>query len=262
VTVFNPFPFALVNLSPEITLTSDQNPLCSNELLNLEAQGTYNTFNFSIDSLLQQSSSATSYQTSLTAGLHPIWVTGLNGNCGRTSDTLWLQVLQAPTAMASPDTIIVEGTAANLYAAGGDFYDWTPAATLACNVCPATAANPLSTTTYIVRVENIDGCADTDTVQVEVKSDVGQVLFIPNVITPNSDGYNDTWRIDNIQLFSSNSVVIVNRWGDVVYQSKYYNNDWDGSFGGGLLPAGTYYYILDLGQGWGIFKGDITIIRK
>jgi gliding motility-associated-like protein len=88
------------------------------------------------------------------------------------------------------------------------------------------------------------------------------VLFIPNVITPNNDGYNDTWRIDNIQLFPLNRVLIVNRWGDVVYQSDFYNNDWEGNFGGGLLPAGTYYYILDLGQGWGIFKGDVTIIRK
>jgi gliding motility-associated-like protein len=191
-----------------------------------------------------------------------VWVSADNGICGRSSDTILVEVFQAPTALASPDTIIVEGTAATIYASGGDFYEWSPALQLGCNLCPTTSANPTQTTLYTVRVESIEGCVDTASVLVEVKSDVGQVLFIPNVITPNNDGYNDSWRIENIQLFPSNRVLIVNRWGDVVYQSDFYNNDWDGSFGGGLLPAGTYYYILDLGQGWGIFKGDVTIIRK
>ena len=109
---------------------------------------------------------------------------------------------------------------------------------------------------------DIEGCSVTDTVLVEVKSNVGQLLFIPNVLTPNNDGYNDTWKIDNIQLFPSNSVIIVNRWGDVVFRSNNYNNEFDGNFSGGLLPSGTYYYMLDLGQGWVIFKGDVTIIRK
>jgi gliding motility-associated-like protein len=87
-------------------------------------------------------------------------------------------------------------------------------------------------------------------------------LFIPNVITPNNDGFNDFWHIENIQFFPSNKLVILNRWGDLVYESLYYNNDWNGEYGNGLLPAGTYYYILDLGQEYGIFKGDVTIIRK
>jgi gliding motility-associated-like protein len=262
VSNFSSFPFALANISPEISLTAAANPLCSNVTLSLEAQGNYSNFSFLVDSLLEQSGANNIYNGQLSAGLHPVWVSADNGICGRSSDTILIEVFQAPTALASPDTIIVEGTAATIYASGGDFYEWTPALQLGCNLCPTTSANPTQTTLYTVRVESIEGCVDTASVLVEVKSDVGQVLFIPNVITPNNDGYNDSWRIENIQLFPSNRVLIVNRWGDVVYQSDFYNNDWDGSFGGGLLPAGTYYYILDLGQGWGIFKGDVTIIRK
>jgi gliding motility-associated-like protein len=262
VSNFSSFPFALANLSPAIDLTATANPLCSNVPLSLEAVGSYSNFSFIIDSLLLQNGANNTYNGPLTAGFHPVWVTADNGICGRTSDTIVVEVFQAPSAVASPDTIIVEGTSATIYASGGDFYEWTPPVNLACNSCPSTSANPAQTTLYTVLVESIEGCIDTASVLVEVKSDVGQVLFIPNVLTPNNDGYNDTWRIDNIQLFPSNRVLIVNRWGDVVYQSDFYNNDWDGSFGGGLLPAGTYYYILDLGQGWGIFKGDVTIIRK
>ena len=111
-------------------------------------------------------------------------------------------------------------------------------------------------------MENIEGCIVVDTMQVVVREAVADILFIPNVLTPNADGKNDTWFIQNIELFPSNKVRIVNRWGDNVYQSQYYNNEWDGTFSGGKLPAGTYYYILDLGDGWGIFKGDVTIIRE
>lgn len=259
---FSNFPFALANSSPAIELIAPLSPFCSNESLELEASGNFTSFNFFIDSLLEQSGTTTFYSGQISTGQYPVWVSGINANCGRTSDTVWIQVLQSPTVAVSADTIIVEGSSATLYATGADFYDWTPASDLSCNVCPFTNANPLQTTIYSVRAENIDGCIDTASVTVEVKSDVGQVLFIPNVITPNNDGYNDSWRIENIQLFPSNRVLIVNRWGDIVYQSDFYNNDWDGSFGGGLLPSGTYYYILDLGQGWGIFKGDVTIIRK
>ena len=57
-------------------------------------------------------------------------------------------------------------------------------------------------------------------------------------------------------------MTIVNRWGDVVLRSDNYQNDWDGQFSGGNLPAGTYYYILNVGGQWGVLKGDVTIIRE
>lgn len=69
-------------------------------------------------------------------------------------------------------------------------------------------------------------------------------LFMPDGFTPNGDGINDTFSIahpDNIKL----EIQIFNRWGNVVYESKDYQNDWDGkgsgSFLGKQLPNGTYY---------------------
>ena len=259
---FTPNPFALINVAPPVALQALANPICSNDTLLLEASGSYSTFDFYVDSMWMQSSNSVYYESQLNTGLHPVWVIGSNGLCGRTSDTVWVTSFQSPTAQASPDTIIVAGTQATLYASGGDFFSWSPADSVACAICPTTTTSPTQNTTLAVTVETLDGCTDTDSVLVQVKSDVGQVLFIPNVITPNDDGKNDTWRIENIQLFPRNKVIIVNRWGDVVHQSEYYNNDWDGTFSGGLLPAGTYYYMLDLGDSWGIFKGPLTIIRK
>ena len=258
---FTPDPFALVKLSPPIELIASENPICDNQILNLTAIGNYSNYNFVVDSLLLQSGSASNFQTTLSQSV-PVWVTANNANCGRTSDIMYVSVLSSPTAVASQDTIILEGTAANIYAQGGDFYEWSPTNNVACNVCPFTSVRPDSTTAYIIRVENLDGCYDYDTVVVTVKKDLEQLLFIPNVITPNNDGFNDYWHIENIQFFPSNKLVILNRWGDLVYESLYYNNDWNGEYGNGQLPSGTYYYILDLGPGYGVFKGDVTIIRK
>lgn len=263
VSTFSPFPFALVNVSPAISLTATPNPVCSNELITLDATGNYTTFDFFVDSIWVQSSGQYSYQTTLTSGQHLLWVVGTDGNCGRQSAPFTVTSLAAPQAQASADTIIVLGDAASISATGGDFYAWTPAADLDCDICNQTLASPQVSTNYIVTVENLEGCTDQDTVFVDVREEVEQLVFIPNVITPNNDGKNDSWRIQNIQLFPLNRVRIVNRWGDLVFKSENYSNNWNGTgFSGNKLPAGTYYYILDLGAGWGIFKGPITIIRK
>lgn len=88
-----------------------------------------------------------------------------------------------------------------------------------------------------------------------------------NTITPNDDGLNDVFVFDILVQhpndFVNNELIVFNRWGDVVYEAKPYNNDWGGTNqNGNPLPEGTYYYILRLDFAAGlILKGDITILR-
>jgi gliding motility-associated-like protein len=88
-----------------------------------------------------------------------------------------------------------------------------------------------------------------------------------NAISPNGDGMNDRFVFTLLELrpdeFPDNEIIIFNRWGDIIYEAKPYNNDWDGtSTGGTLVPEGTYYYILRLNVGEGdIIRGDVTVIR-
>ncbi len=70
----------------------------------------------------------------------------------------------------------------------------------------------------------------------------GRKFFIPSVITPNGDGKNDKFTILGINQFPGSELIIYNRWGNVVFQSKDYKNDWDGKG----LNEGTYYYTLNL----------------
>lgn len=86
-------------------------------------------------------------------------------------------------------------------------------------------------------------------------------IIIYNTITPNGDGSNDTWIIENIEQFPRNEIWIYNRVGNLVFEVSNYLNDWDGTFKGEDLPEGTYFYIIDLGTGKDPYKGHLTIMR-
>ncbi|WP_108245300.1 T9SS type B sorting domain-containing protein [Muricauda brasiliensis] len=81
-------------------------------------------------------------------------------------------------------------------------------------------------------------------------------LVVYNEFSPNGDGVNDYFKIDCLGRYPNNTLQVYNRWGNIVYQTKSYKNDWDGTPNGRAmvqpedqLPVGTYYYVLDLGDG-------------
>ncbi|HEX3009358.1 MAG TPA: gliding motility-associated C-terminal domain-containing protein [Bacteroidales bacterium] len=90
-------------------------------------------------------------------------------------------------------------------------------------------------------------------------------VFIPEGFSPNGDGSNDFFIIKGADTFVV-SLKVFNRWGNMVYESKHYKNDWDGFSNAGLilgtkLPDGTYYYIIDFNNGEKEKIGYITINR-
>ncbi|MEN8119226.1 MAG: Calx-beta domain-containing protein, partial [Bacteroidota bacterium] len=92
-------------------------------------------------------------------------------------------------------------------------------------------------------------------------------IIIPEGFSPNNDGINDSFTIKGIESYPHNKILIVNRWGNKVFEAEPYNNDWDGkntkgiSVGSDDLPEGTYYYILELGNSNKIIKGYIYLNR-
>ncbi len=81
-------------------------------------------------------------------------------------------------------------------------------------------------------------------------------LITYNEFSPNNDGVNDTFVIGCIENYPNNKLEIYNRWGNIVYSKRNYNNEFDGTSNGRAtvntsekLPDGTYYYVLDLGDG-------------
>lgn len=73
-------------------------------------------------------------------------------------------------------------------------------------------------------------------------------LVVHEIVTPNGDGVNDVWIIENIENYSDNSVILYDRWGSVVYRADGYDNKMV-SWNGGGLPDGTYFYRLATRKG-------------
>ena len=90
---------------------------------------------------------------------------------------------------------------------------------------------------------------------------------IPEGFSPNGDAINDLFVIRCIKNYSNNNFMIFNRWGNKVFEATPYENNWDGScskglqIGGDALPTGTYFYVIDLGDGSKAIKGTIYLNR-
>jgi gliding motility-associated-like protein/uncharacterized repeat protein (TIGR01451 family) len=121
-----------------------------------------------------------------------------------------------------------------------------------------TGDNPLTITNRVTVVSSENEVNPGDNTDTDVNTI--RPFFIPNVITPNGDGRNDTFEIKGLGKFTSNEIVILNRYGDTVFQRTNYNNDWDAPGQG----AGTYFYVLTGVDSQGRthdFKGWIQVIR-
>lgn len=100
------------------------------------------------------------------------------------------------------------------------------------------------------------------TLSIYQKSEVDIIEFnIYNTFTPNIDGYNDYFFIEGLENLPGNSIKVYNRNGHLVFEADDYENNWDGKYYGNELPAATYYYIFNPGNGSEEIKGDVTIVR-
>jgi gliding motility-associated-like protein len=103
---------------------------------------------------------------------------------------------------------------------------------------------------------------DCESPRAEVKIMVGlSSLNIPNTFTPNGDGINDFWLINGIDNYPNALVQVFNRYGQKVFDSKGYDHPFDGKSGGSVLPAGVYYYIINLNSKCSLLSGSLTILR-
>ena len=96
--------------------------------------------------------------------------------------------------------------------------------------------------------------------QALVKIEVVPTLGIPDIITPNGDGVNDALRIEGLERFPNNELIVYNRWGSEVFDKAPYDNTWEGTFDGKPLPSGTYFYVfIDKERNQVLEQGYLTI---
>ncbi len=93
--------------------------------------------------------------------------------------------------------------------------------------------------------------SDTTTVTIFIECNQGEPgeLFVFNGFSPNNDGVNDFFRIRGLEDFPDHVLYVYNRWGNRVLETTNYQNDWAGTWEGVDLPDGTYFYLLERGDG-------------
>ncbi|MFM6954064.1 MAG: gliding motility-associated C-terminal domain-containing protein [Sphingobacteriaceae bacterium] len=162
---------------------------------------------------------------------------------------------------ASNNVTISKGYSSQLNVTGSGLvsYSWSPSTGLSSTNTATPIASPTQTTTYAVTVTNNLGLSTVVYVTVNVIEDFN--ITPRNAITPNGDGKNDTWVVENIANYPNSRVLIFDRAGRQLYSATNYQNTWDGTVNGVPLKEDTYFYVIDFGVGVNPKKGFISIIR-
>lgn len=248
----------IVNPIPEIELFGD-GLICSNnssftKILNAglldETIISNFTYQWFLDGIIIPT--ATNYELTVnTEGTYTVEVTNSNG-CKRTRTITVSASNQAiidsviVNDLVEENSIVISLSASSLgdyvysldnanYQSSNVFYNVTPGI-------------------YTIYIKDLKGCG---IIPKEVS-----VLGIPKYFTPNGDGYNDYWNIDEVNqnFYSKSTIYIFDRYGKLLKQFNSLGHGWDGKFNGIDVPSDDYWYVLNLEDGRTV-KGHFTLKR-
>jgi gliding motility-associated-like protein len=250
---------AAVDPPNQVTINSSATVVCENEIVQFAADTpdcddeSYEWFVDGIlvsagtDSIFNHVASVdASIQVQVTCTDNPVC------NVPYTSNTVAITVEQVDVD-AGFDAIITQGQSTVLDGSGTGTLSWSPPNDLSSVTSATPTASPSSTTTYFLTATSPNGCEETDEVTVTIIEPINPT----NTVTPNGDGFNDTWVVLWIDLYPASKVTIYDRWGQRLLNEVGYQNDWTAVFLGKQLPPATYYYVIDLNSGAEDEKTDL-----
>lgn len=273
----------VVNKFPPTVSADNKGPVCEGSTLTLEAtkifgatyfwQGPNPTDTFTTTYPIHTVDIADA--TPALSGEWTVTIT-LDGGCidsAKTTVIVWAN----PIAHAGDDTSVIQGTLLQLLGTSdngplpilpGITFNWTPNVFLNHDNIP----NPLFYTEelpepnpypLVFTIWDKNGCSDNDTVVITVIPSLD--LIIPDIITPNGDGLNDTWYLQNIENLNNAQIPyliqIYARGGALLYSTNAYDNanGFDGTYKGTTLPEGAYWFVITTPDK--TYKGALHIKR-
>lgn len=188
------------------------------------------------------------------------YILTLVNECDSISDEINIEEYPLPEVNLGEDKVIMTGETLELDAgAGYDAYTWQDGSGGRYYVISDQNMNPQDPYYY---VEVKDGmCFNSDTVKIELFE-----VWVPIVITPNGDGWNDIFEPDmnSWHRIQDHKIEVFSRWGEKVWESQDFPGGWDGKRNGKYVAEGTYYWILEVYYGSEMIKqtlkGSLTII--
>jgi gliding motility-associated-like protein len=143
---------------------------------------------------------------------------------------------------------------------------WSPSDGLSCDNCWQTEWTVDSAQTFYITAIDDQGCLVLDSIVLRLQNDcVPDLVFVPNAFSPDGDGYNDVLFAQTGSVQTLVNFQIYNRWGNLVFETRDFNQGWDGRYRGETLPPDVFGYVLqfECPQSGQIIlkKGNITILR-
>ncbi|MGC9332349.1 MAG: gliding motility-associated C-terminal domain-containing protein, partial [Bacteroidales bacterium] len=112
---------------------------------------------------------------------------------------------------------------------------------------------------YNFEIRDNNNCKEY--VSIELIDTPIECIRIPNAFTPNDDGTNDTWIIENLEIYNNYQIQVFNRWGQLMYYAETGDEPWDGTtLRGKKVPTGSYVYVIKLDSGRDQKSGIVTVV--
>jgi len=252
---------AVVKVTPKVTAIINTNPLpiCAGESIPLSASGGL-IYKWTPSTGLNRDDVPDPVATPSKTTTYTVYVSN-DAVCNGDSKSVTVTVNQLPVADAGSDKKIFEGQSVKLDGSvkGDQLVSvyWTPITDLSDPTSPTTIASPTDNTTYTLHAISESCGISTSSVYIRVY----KKITIPNAFSPNNDGINDIWNINQLITYPESLIMVYNRYGQQVYQSTGYAKPWDGTVNGAPLPGGTYYYVIDLKNSTPKIAGWVLIIK-
>ncbi|MEK7253954.1 MAG: gliding motility-associated C-terminal domain-containing protein [Bacteroidota bacterium] len=150
-----------------------------------------------------------------------------------------------------------------------DTFLWSPPDQLSCTDCKNPLVNAVQSMLYTLTIVDVNGCSATAQVFVDV--DKNRNVYIPNIFSPNGDGFNDKFQVfTGVGVVNINFARVYDRWGELVFEdtnvppSPDGTPGWDGVFRGQRMKPAVFMYLVEVEFLDGevlLYRGDVTLVR-
>ncbi len=193
------------------------------------------------------------------AGIYNVTAISAQSCISGYSDTAIVSISADTLLTITADTTIYRGERVQLTTAGTQGpVVWTPGTGLYVTRRGAVYIMPHVTTTYTAMLTTPLGCKVSRSVTITVTG--RPICRFNRLLLHHGDGRNDRLYIMDLKDYSNNRLQVYDFFGRPVYVKDNYNNDWDGSVNGRLLPSGVYYFTL-MANHVVIATGTVTIVH-
>jgi gliding motility-associated-like protein len=220
--------------------------------------GAITNTNWLINNTLQ-SNNATSFTNTFTQkGNYQVQLQNSTASGCNSAETKTIIVDHA-IANAGKDFSVIENEPFVLQGSGGVNYNWHPPTGLS----DTSIANPTGILNknqwYQLKITTLQGCVGYDTINITVL----RKLIIPNAFSPNNDGINDVWTIDQLKDYPNAQIQIFNRAGQLIHSTRNNTIIWNGTHNNQPVPIGAYYYLINLNNSVisKPFSGVVMVVR-